>query len=182
MRVMNDRGFSLLIGLVILVILAVVGGVTVSASLMEAGTAGARLTRRQALTAAEAGVHHFMGLAQPAVPNADGYFVGHAGSGVDAWHWLPEVKGARGETMQPRYQVQVTATQPGLANSILVEIRGEVVSGGSTVGRAVLHALVEATPGGGGGPTEQGQKSTGPLGGSSSIPIISDISIDEGFK
>lgn len=182
MRMASDRGFSLLIGLLILVILALVGSTTVLLSMNEAGTADARVMRRQALTAAEAGVNHFMGLAQPATPNADGYFIGNAGTAVDAWQWLPEIKGPRGETLQPRYQVELAATQPAIADSALVEVRGQVLSGGTVAGRAVLYALVEARAGGGGGPTEQGQKSTGPLGGSSTIPIVSDISIDQGFQ
>src|SRR5690606_19976954 len=157
------RGFSLLIGLLILVVLALVGATTVMFSVGEEGTAGARVMRRQALSAAEAGVHHFMGLSQPATPNADDFYIGNDGTGVDAWQWLPEVTGHRGETLQPRYRVRRAdaALQPALADTTLVEIRGEVVSGGSTVASAVLHALVEARPGGGGGPTEQGQKSTG---------------------
>ena len=178
MRSAKDRGFSLLVVLLVLVVLAIIGVTTVSFSITEAGTAGARVNRRQALSAAEAGVNHFMGLSQPATPNADGFFIGNAGTGVDAWQWLPTVKGPRGEVLQPRYQVVLAPTQPAVSNSRLVEVRGEVVIDGRTVSRALLNTLVETVPGGGGGPIEQGQKSTGPLGGSSTIPIVSNISLD----
>jgi type II secretory pathway pseudopilin PulG len=122
MRLAKDRGFSLLIVLVVLVVLAVIGVTTVTLGITEAGTAGARVNRRQALSAAEAGVNHFMGLTQPATPNADGFFIGNAGTGVDAWQWLPTVKGPRGETLQPRYQAVLAPTQPGIANSRLVDL------------------------------------------------------------
>lgn len=177
MRPNDERGFSLLIGLLILVVLAVVGSSAVMFSMGEAGTAGARLMRRQALTAAEAGVHHFMGLNQPAVPNADGYYIGNGGSGDDAWQWLPEVKGPRGEVLQPRYQVRRLDMTPPILDTTLVLIRGQVVSGDQVVATADLNAMVEARADGGGGPTEQGQRSTGPLGGSSTTPIVSDISL-----
>ncbi|WP_373044943.1 hypothetical protein [Vulgatibacter sp.] len=173
----NERGFSLLIGMLILVVLAIVGATAVMSSIGEEGTATSRLMRRQALTAAEAGVHHFMGLQQPATPAANGFYIGNDGAGVDAWQWLPEVRGPRNEVLQPRYQVLRDPNQPAIADTTLVLIRGQVMSGGNVVGRANLHALVEASPGGGGGPTEQGQKSTGPLGGSSTIPVVSDISL-----
>jgi hypothetical protein len=177
MRRSDERGFSLLIGMLILVVLAIVGSTTVLVSMGEAGTAGARLMRRQALTAAEAGVHHFMGLNQPATPNADGYFIGNAGTGTDAWQWLPEVQGPRGEALQPRYQVLRDNLAAPIPDTVRVLIRGQVVSGGNVVGRADLHALIESRAGSGGGPTEQGQKSTGPLGGSSTTSIVSDISL-----
>lgn len=136
----NDRGFSLLLVLLVAVLLAVVGTSAVLLGTSEVGTAGARSTRAQALAAAEAGLAHFRRVAQPSMTEAR-YYMGKAGNDADSFYWLPDVPGRNGETFQSRYRVRGVGPGP-LPGTGLAIVEGEVLSGGQVVGRTELSVIV----------------------------------------
>lgn len=145
MAVRNDRGFSLLVVLLVSVILAAVASTTVVIATSDAGTASARNMRAQALAAAEAGVAHFNRVAHPSLMG-DGYYLGGAGGADTDYLWLPEIPGRRGETLQARYRVRGTGAGP-LPKTGHAVVEGEVLAGGRVVGRAELAVLLKADTG-----------------------------------
>ncbi len=168
----QNRGFSLLATMLVMIVMAIVGVTTLALSNSEAGTAGARSMRRQALTAAEAGLNHFIGNA-PAVVVPDAWYVGNATEFLD----LPPIKDARGQELQPRYRVRTIAGAGPVADSVVAVAEGQVVQGTNVIGQATLSAIVISRAATGSGNTGQGQKSLGAWGTSSNMPARSDISL-----
>ncbi len=143
-RTRNDRGFSLLVVLLVAVVLAVVGSSAVLVATRDAGTAGARAMRVQALAAAEAGLAHFQQMASPSLIEDGTYYVGRdTGDANTDYRWLPQVPGRNGEMLDARYRVRGGGPGP-LPKTGLAIVEGEVLSGGRVVGRAELSVLVKA--------------------------------------
>ena len=168
----HERGFSLLSVLAVLLLMAIVGITSLAMSNNEASVADARSARRQALTAAEAGLNHFIGNA-PAVVEPDAWYIGTATTFLD----MPAVKDSRGRTLQPRYRVRTVPGTGPVADSVVAVAEGEVVQDGSVIGRSTISAIVVARSASGSGAVGQGQKSLGAWGTSSNMPARSDISL-----
>ena len=141
MHVRNERGFSLLVVLVVAVILTAVGASVVYLATSDAGTAGARNMRAQALAAAEAGLAHFTQVAPPSLMTETWYLGGGGDSDTD-FLWLPDVPGRHGETLQARYRVRGVGPGP-LPKTGLAVVEGQVQAGGRVVGRAEVAVLVQ---------------------------------------
>ena len=139
----SDRGFTLVVVLLVAVVVAVIGSTAVVIGTQEAGTAAARNVRAQALSAAEAGLAHFEQLAQPGTIQAGAYYVGGAGSGDADYRWLPRIPGRSAEMLDARYRVRGLGPGP-LPGTGLALVEGEVLSGGAVVGRASLSVVVQA--------------------------------------
>jgi type II secretory pathway pseudopilin PulG len=171
----GERGFSMLLVLMVVMVLAVVGATTLAISTGEAGVANARTMQRQALAAADAGLNHLLGSA-PASLTLNTYYVGSAGTDPSNYVYLPETKNAAGQTVQARYRVRTGATAPG-SDSVYVFSEGEVLVGGQVTGRSLVSAIVVGKPGSGSNVAGQGQKSQGAWGTSSNLPPRTDISL-----
>lgn len=145
MRWRDERGFSMLVVLLVAVILAAVGSSVVYVATSDAGTAGARNMRAQALAAAEAGLAHFNQVAHPSMMT-DTWYLGGGGDTDADFLWLPDVPGRNGGTLQARYRVRGVGPGP-LPKTGLAVIEGQVLSGGRIVGQAELGVLVQTQGG-----------------------------------
>lgn len=171
----GSRGFSLLTVLLILIVVAVMGTMSLNLSTGQESISASRTTQRQALAAAEAGLGHFFGTA-PAMVEPNMYYVGSAGSDATSFVYLPDTMGRDGASLEARYRVYSTAAGP-VADSVRLISEGQVVSGNKVVGRSIVEAIVSATAGTATGSYGQGQKSMGPWGTSSNMPARTDISL-----
>lgn len=171
----RERGFSLLMVLLVLIALSVVGVATLTLSQTESSVAGARSYRRQALAAAEAGFNHFIGTS-PANLAANTYYLGHVGTGPTAFVPLLATVNDEGKTVQAQYRVRTTDAGPS-AGSFLVVSEGEVTIDGHVVGRAMVSGIVFSASASGANAVAQGQKSLGAWGTSSNLPARTDISL-----
>jgi type II secretory pathway pseudopilin PulG len=171
----SERGFSMLLVLLVVVVLSVIGVTTLTISTTELGVAGARAMQRQALAAADAGLNHFLG-SSPAslVPNT--YYVGASGTDPSHYVYLPPTKNQAGATVVGRYRVRTADPVPA-HGGIYVFSEGEVLVDGQVAGRSVLSAIVTAIPGSGSNVAGQGQKAMSAWGTSSNMPTRTDISL-----
>ena len=178
MAVSGERGFSLLVVLLVAVVLAAAGSSAVYVATSDVGTAGARNMRAQALAAAEAGLAHFHQVAHPSLMG-NAWYLGGGGDTDADFLWLPDVPGRSGETLQARYRVRGVGagpqphTRPG-------GVGGQVLSGGQVVGRAELSVLVQTQ----GGSSEAGifQEDYSETGGAADDGYADDIGLQgEGF-
>jgi len=135
---MNERGFSLLLVMLVLIAVAIAGTSAVAISNSEAGTAGARSTRAQALAAAEAGLAHFNRIATPTRMD-DGWYLGDDGE----WFWLPELKSASGETLQARYRVRGAGPGP-VPSTGLALVEGQVLADGNVIGTSAISVILKS--------------------------------------
>jgi len=150
----GERGFTLLVVLLVAIVLAVVGSSAVLIGTRETGTAGARSLRAQALAAAEAGLAHYQQIAHPSMTVAGEYYIGGAGTADADWRWLPQVPGRSGGTLEPRYRVRGVGPGPTPETGLAV-IEGQVVSGGRVIATAELSVIVKAEGGIGDAGTHQ---------------------------
>lgn len=173
----GSRGFSLLTVLLILIVVAVIGTMSLNISTGQESISTSRTMQRQALAAAEAGLASFFGNA-PATVVPGTYYVGSIGSDPESFIYLPGTMGRDGAGLEARYKVYATAPGPAtVADSVRLIAEGQVLSGGKVVGRSTLEAIVSATAGAALGSTGQGQKSMGAWGTSSNMPARTDISL-----
>ena len=171
----TERGFSLLMVLLVLIAMSVVGVAALTMSSTESSVAGARSHRRHALAAAEAGFNHFVGTS-PANLAAATYYLGHIGSGPPAFVPLLATVDDNGKTVQAQYRVRTTDAGPS-AGSFVIVSEGEVTIDGQVVGRAMVSGIVFSASASGGSAVGQGQKSLGAWGTSSNLPARTDISL-----
>ncbi|AKU90304.1 PilX N-terminal domain-containing pilus assembly protein [Vulgatibacter incomptus] len=172
----SPRGFSLLTVLLVLVVLAIVGTMSLTLSTGQVSVATSRTIQRQALAAAEAGLSHFFGNA-PTQVQADRYYVGSESNYVYLRNTPSETMGEDGKPLQARYRVRSTADVLPVADSVLLVSEGEVLANGRVVGRSRVEAIVTASDGTGLGTVGQGQKSLGAWGTSSNLSARTDISL-----
>lgn len=171
----DERGFSLLVVLLVSVVLAAVGSSVVYVATSDVGTAGARNMRAQALAAAEAGLAHFQRVAHPSLMG-DAWYLGGGADGVD-YYWLPDVPGRHGEMLQARYRVRGVGPGP-LPKTGVAVVEGEVLSGGHVVGRAEVMVLVQSQ----GGASEAGifQEDYSETGAAADDGYVDDIGLEGG--
>jgi hypothetical protein len=125
-----------LLVMLVIIAVAIAGTSAVAISNGEAGTAGARSMRANALAAAEAGLAHFNRTATPTRMD-DGWYLG----GDDEWFWLPSTKSATGETMEARYRVRGEGPGP-IPSTGLAIVEGQVLAGGNVVGRTEIAVIL----------------------------------------
>jgi hypothetical protein len=168
----TDRGFSMLLVIFALLAMSVAGLAAFRFGQTELGVAQSRAFQRQALTAAEAGLAHFLGNA-PASIQTNVYYLGGKNSHV----YLPDTRGPSGETVRSRYRVRTEPQAGPVPHSAVVLSEGEVLVDGHVVGRSLVSAVVTATPASGSRLVGQGQRSLGAWGTSSNLPARSDIGL-----
>lgn len=166
MNAPNERGFSLLIVLLVLVMLGMAGASAVAISNAEVGTAGARSLRVQALNAAEAGLAQFQRTAAPSRMD-EGWYLG----GDDDYFLLPATTGPSGEVVQGRYRVRGEgAGALPMTGRALVE--GEVLVDGRVASRAEVAVILLAD--GSLGDAGTHQEDINQTGGSADLPGAAD--------
>lgn len=153
------RGFSLLLVLLTLVVIAVLGTTAVVLASSDAGAAAGRSNRALALAAAEAGLAAYSGNFSPSVdcaqPAGTSLLAGN-GPGI-------ETDGQAGDDLLPSFTVTVGSVQTG-AQTCNVLARGIVRdAAGNRLGEALLNGTVriESMVGGYGGQKDSGPRATG---------------------
>ncbi len=155
----TDRGFSLLIVLLALVVIGLLSITAVVLATSDAGAAGARANRAAALAAAEAGLAAYTGNFSPSVdcalPAGTVLVQGDAPA--------IETNGEPGADLRPSFTVTVGAIQTS-AESCNVLSRGVIAdASGHILGEALLNGTVriEARETGYGGQKDSGPRATG---------------------
>ena len=154
-----DRGFSLLIVLLAVGVIAVLRTTAVVLAAADAGAAGARATRAAALAAAEAGLAVYTGNFSPSVdcalPAGTVLVQGDAPA--------IETNGEEGADLLPSFTVTVGSVQTS-AESCNVLSRGILAdASGHVIGEALLNGTVriESKESGYGGQKDSGPRATG---------------------
>lgn len=148
----NSRGFSMIVVLLAMMLLAAAGAGAVAVSTSEGGTVDARASYTQALTAADAGLQHFIAVAQPGNMPSDVDLVGSRVGDADAnFVWLPglDTDGDGQADLESRYRIRsnqqdptpVPPNPPGQPGWVTVE--GQVLRRGVVLSVANLHAVVQ---------------------------------------
>lgn len=158
-RIHDDRGFSLLLVLLSLVVIALLGTTAVVIATSDAGAAGARANRAAALAAAEAGLQAYLGSFSPSVDCA------HPAGTVLLEGDAPalETDGKEGADLVPSFTVSVGPVQTH-AQSCNVLARGVIAdASGHVMGEALLNGTVrvETRETGYGGQKDSGPRATG---------------------